>query len=145
MAVDEPVDDGFAFYKISFQWYQKCNQIWKIIVLISHSFYLSQVLCDWFASFLGNCGGQKLDPKLLSPFVQKMLPKKYHHAELKPIEKKISLIEKEDKELALKQELTELISQNDENNGIVIVNSTNHNRIWAHHPWFILNVNSYES
>lgn len=61
-------------------------------------------------------GGQdlsKFNIKLLSPFIQRMLPMKYHHTELKTIEKKkISDLNREANEEALKQELTELITQN---------------------------------
>lgn len=59
-------------------------------------------------------GGQDLDKfniQLLSPFVQKMLPMKYRHTELKLIEKKISNHDKGNNEIGLNQELSELISQ----------------------------------
>ncbi|XP_031621567.1 uncharacterized protein LOC116339681 [Contarinia nasturtii] len=99
---NEQDDDGFAFYKISFQWYPLIGSV-----------------VFWVAAVLGSylTGGQdlsKLNPQLLSPFVQKMLPKKYRHTELKPIEKKISNHEEGDKEIVSKQELAELITQNDD-------------------------------
>lgn len=60
-------------------------------------------------------GGQdlsKFNINLLSPFIQRMLPAKYRHTELKPIGKKISNLGKEVNGGALKQELTELITKN---------------------------------
>lgn len=60
-------------------------------------------------------GGQdlsKFNIKLLSPFIQKMLPMKYHHTELITIEKKITDLNRKSNEEGLNQEFTELITQN---------------------------------
>ena len=60
-------------------------------------------------------GGQdmsKFNIKLLSPFVQRMLPMKYRHTELKPIAKKIPNLGREVNGEVLRQEMTELITQN---------------------------------
>lgn len=93
-------DDGFAFYKISFQWYSVIGTImfWIPAVIISHL-----------------TGGQDLNKfniKLLSPFIQRMLPLKYRHTELGTIEKRISNLEREANGNALRQELTDLIRKN---------------------------------
>lgn len=91
-------DDGFAFYKISFQWYCVIGAImfWIPAVIISHL-----------------TGGQdlsKFNIKLLSPFIQQLMSKKYRHTELSQIENKQALPKKSD-ETAFRHELTELITQ----------------------------------
>lgn len=68
-----PTDDGFAFYKIAFQWYPFIGVItmWIPSIIIS---YLT--------------GGQdfsNFNIQLLSPCAQKWMPKKYRHTELKLI------------------------------------------------------------
>lgn len=73
MDTNRVADDGFAFYKISFQWYSTIGLImtWIPAVIISHL-----------------TGGQdlsKFNIQLLSPFVQNMLPIKYRHIELKTV------------------------------------------------------------
>lgn len=90
-------DDGFALYKISFQWYAVIGVItfWLPAVIISHL-----------------TGGQDLNKfniNLLSPFIQNWLPMKYRHTELSQIENKISINEKTN-ETAFRHELTELIT-----------------------------------
>lgn len=67
-------ENDFAFYKIAFQWYALLGVIamWLPAILIS---------------FL--TGGQdftNFNVQLLSPCVQKLLPKKYRHTELKVIQ-----------------------------------------------------------
>lgn len=96
-------DDGFAFYKISFQWYSTIGAImfWIPAIIVSHA-----------------TGGQdlsKFNMKLLSPFIRRMLPRKYHHTELKPLDKKMSN-DKETNETIFRHELTELITQNNKKN-----------------------------
>lgn len=60
-------------------------------------------------------GGQDMSSfniQLLAPFIQKMLPMKYRHTELRPIEKKISNLNEEGDASALKQEISELLTKN---------------------------------
>lgn len=71
----EKIDESFAFYKISFQWYAFIGVAAMIIpsIIVSH---LS--------------GGQdftRFDIQLLSPCIRKLLPKKYQHTELKSLQK----------------------------------------------------------
>lgn len=94
-------DDGFAFHKISFQWYGTIGAVttWVVTIIVSHL-----------------TGGQdisKLNIQLLSPFVQKLLPEKYHHTELASRDKKISS-DKANNQNGVKAELTGLIPHNDE-------------------------------
>lgn len=89
-------DDEFAFYKISFQWYPLIGTIlfWIPAVIVSH--------------LTGGQDMSKFNIKLLSPFVQRMLPIKYRPTELTLIEKNITK-DREANGQATKQELTELI------------------------------------
>lgn len=89
-------DDGFAFYKISFQWYSTIGvaTTWIASVILSHL-----------------TGGQELsnfNMQLLSPFVQKWLSPKHHQTELRQVEKRKHLNKQND--INTKSELSELIS-----------------------------------
>lgn len=98
--VNKP-DDGFAFYKISFQWYSAIGAVTTWIVAVIGS-YLT--------------GGQdmsKFNIQLLSPFVHKLLPEKYRHTELKSIDNKMSA-DKANHQNGVKAELTGLIPHNNE-------------------------------
>lgn len=96
------IDDGFAFYKISFQWYSAIGAVmtWIPAIIVSH--------------FTGGPDMSKFNIKLFAPFVQKMIPARYHHTELKTVDKKIHL-EQSNEENGTKQELTGLMVQNNEN------------------------------
>lgn len=96
----DEIDDGFAFYKISFQWYMVIGAImtWIPTMIVSY--------------FTGGNDISGLDPKLFAPFIQKILPKKYHHTELKTIDRNI-YSEKSKNDDNLKRELTGLMKQND--------------------------------
>lgn len=67
----EPIDDGFAFYKIAFQWYPAIG-----LVLA----WIPAMIVSYFT------GGQNFDGfnvQLLAPCVQCWVPRKYRHTELK--------------------------------------------------------------
>lgn len=95
------IDDGFAFYKISFQWYPAIGAFmtWISAIIVSY--------------FTGGPDMSKFNIKLFSPFVQKMLPAKYHLIELKDVNKKIC-VDGVNTEMGAKHELTGLIEQNNE-------------------------------
>lgn len=66
-------EEGFAFYKIAFQWYPLLGVI---------SMWIPSIIISYLT------GGQdftNFNMQLLSPCVQKLIPKKYHHTELKLI------------------------------------------------------------
>lgn len=92
-----PINDEFAFYKISFQWYAVIGVItmWIPSIIISHL-----------------TGGQDFDGfnvRLLSPLVRHLVPKKYRHTEMRNITNvKIADIDE-------KPELTGLIPPNGDN------------------------------
>lgn len=93
------LDEGFAFHKISFQWYPAIGAVMTWITAI-------------FVSYLtGGPDMSKFDIKLFSPFIQKMLPNKYHLTELKIMDQKIST-DKANTEIGAKHELTGLIATN---------------------------------
>lgn len=74
MSHSKAVDENFAFYKIAFQWYPIIGVISMVIPAIIVSFLT---------------GGQDLtnfNVQLLSPCVQKLLPEKYRHTELKTMQ-----------------------------------------------------------
>lgn len=64
-------EDGFALYKIAFQWYPLIGVI---------SMWIPSIIISYLT------GGQdftNFNIQLLSPCVQKLVPKKYRHTELK--------------------------------------------------------------
>lgn len=70
------IDEDFAFYKISFQWYP---------VIGVFAMYIPAIIISHLT------GGQdftKFNIKLLSPPIRKFVPKKYHHTELNTMENK---------------------------------------------------------
>lgn len=98
----EELNDGFAFYKIAFQWYSTIGVVmtWIPGIIISH--------------LTGGLDLNKFNIKLLSPFVQKMLPSKYRHIELKTMYQ-VNIVDSIKSELGTKREMDGLIAQNNEN------------------------------
>lgn len=95
------LNDGFALHTISFQWYPVIGAFMTWIPAI-------------IASYL--TGGQdmsKFNIQLLSPIVQRMLPKRYQHTELESASK-MSCRKRAANECVEARELTELIQSNDE-------------------------------
>lgn len=93
-----PENDGFAFYKIAFQWYPLIGvlSMWIPTIIIS---------------FL--TGGQdftNFNIQLLSPCVQRLLPKKYRHTELKLITSRHKSVRRES-EAKFTSDMTEWISK----------------------------------
>lgn len=88
-------DDGFAFHKISFQWYSTIGVFltWIPALIVSHL-----------------TGGQNLDQfniRLLAPCIQKLLPIKYHHVELVTTKERISVTKRNN--IPMKHEPFELV------------------------------------
>lgn len=97
----DEVDDGFAFYKISFQWYSAIGVLitWITAIIVSY--------------FTGGPDMSKFNIKLFPPFIQKMLPERYHLIELENADKKI-FHENIINDMETKHELTELMLQSNE-------------------------------
>lgn len=95
--LNEPDDDGFAFYKISFQWYSTIGAImtWIPAIIVSH--------------LTGGRDMNKYNINLISPVIRSWLPESYQHAELKPMNN-IKCSAKICSETGTQQEVTELIT-----------------------------------
>lgn len=97
-----PEKEGFAFYKIAFQWYPLIGVI---------SMWIPTIIISFLT------GGQdftNFNIQLLSPCVQMLLPKKYHHTELKLIRPRHKSAEHESEDAKFMSEMTEWISKKEE-------------------------------
>lgn len=94
-----PDIEDFAFYKIAFQWYPLIGVI---------SMWIPAIIISFLT------GGQdftNFNIHLLSPCIQKLLPKKYRHTELKVIRSLNKSAEHESEEPKFTTEMTEWISK----------------------------------
>lgn len=68
-----PSDNGFALYKIAFQWYSTIGVIamWIPAIIVSH--------------LTGGTDFKTFNFKLLSPCIEALMPRKYRHTEMKLI------------------------------------------------------------
>lgn len=68
-----PLDGGFAFYKIAFQWFTTLGVLamWIPSIIVSH--------------LTGGTDFKTFNFKLLSPCIEALMPKKYRHTEMKLI------------------------------------------------------------
>lgn len=101
-AIFNEQDDGFAFYKISFQWYSVIGAVltWIPTIIVSY--------------FTGGPDMTKFNIKLFAPFVQKMFLAKYRLDELKTVVEEDIHPDKLMDEKASKQERTVLMTGNDD-------------------------------
>lgn len=99
-----PSDDGFALYKIAFQWYSLVGVIamWVPAIIVSH--------------LTGGTDFKTFNFKLLSPCVEALMPRKYRHTELKLISNKSQAKNDSTNGSILVSENVGWIFQNDDNN-----------------------------
>lgn len=106
MPLADPSDEGFALYKIAFQWYSLVGILAMYVpaIIVSH--------------LTGGTDFKTFNFKLLSPCIEALMPRKYRHTELKLISNGNQSQNKNDHRNGSKMagETAGWIFQNDDNN-----------------------------